>query len=63
MAPSWFKGGASPLLRLQKELLKVGGSWRSASFFLALLAIILKKYNISVYLRFFLGGSWDGKPH
>jgi len=31
-----FREGPDPLLRLQKELLKVGGSWRSAGFFRSL---------------------------
>jgi len=38
-----FREGPCPLLRLQKESLKVSGSWRSASFFLLTsVAIILK---------------------
>jgi len=33
MPPSWFQEWACPLPRLQKELLNIGGSWRSVGFF------------------------------
>ena len=51
-----FREGPAPLPRLQKELLKVGGSWRSAGFILVSLAIILYKLRPAQF-------HWNTRPN